>query len=152
MRTLALVLLLFAASLTGAKTLADTAPGTLDLAQYQGKVVYLDFWASWCGPCRRSFPWMNAMQQKYSAQGLVIVSVNVDEKRADADGFLKANPASFPVIFDPEGKLAEQYQLIGMPSSFIIGRDGKVLKAHQGFLDDSPTRYEAELRAALGVP
>jgi len=131
---------------------AQAGDPALDLAQYHGKVVYLDFWASWCGPCRRSFPWMNAMQQKYASQGLVVVSVNVDEKRADADAFLKSNAAEFPVIFDTEGKLAEQYQLIGMPSSFIIGRDGKVLKAHQGFLDDSPARYEAELRSALGVP
>ena len=152
MRTLTLALLLSAASLASGALSADAPAGTLDLARYQGKVVYLDFWASWCGPCRRSFPWMNAMEQKYAAQGLVIVSVNVDEKQADADAFLKSNPASFPVVFDPEGKLAAQYQLIGMPSSFIIGRDGKLLKAHQGFLEDSPVRYESELRAALGVP
>ena len=92
------------------------------------------------------------MAQKYAAQGLVIVSVNVDEKRADADAFLKSNPASFPVIYDPEGKLAEQYQLIGMPSSFIIGRDGKAVKAHQGFFEDSPGKYEAELREQLAQP
>lgn len=149
MRSIIAVLLIGLATLA-ADAWAD-APA-LDLGQYKGKVVYLDFWASWCGPCRKSFPWMNAMEQKYAAQGLVVVSVNVDEKRADADAFLKAVPADFPVIFDPEGKLAEQYQLIGMPSSFIIGRDGKLLKSHQGFLDDSPVRYEAELRAALGMP
>ena len=151
MRNIIAVLLIGFASLA-ADASADTPGPALDLAQYKGKVVYLDFWASWCGPCRKSFPWMNAMERKYAAQGLVVVSVNVDEKRADADAFLKAVPADFPVIFDTQGTLAAQYQLIGMPSSFIIGRDGKLLKSHQGFLDDSPVRYEAELRTALGVP
>lgn len=129
-----------------------SASDSLDLASYKGKVVYLDFWASWCGPCRRSFPWMNAMERKYAPQGLVIVSVNVDEQRSDADAFLKANPADFPVIFDPDGKLAEAYKLVGMPSSFIIGRDGQVVKAHQGFFEDSPEKYEAELQALLAHP
>jgi thiol-disulfide isomerase/thioredoxin len=126
------------------------ADPAFDLAQYRGKVVYLDFWASWCKPCRHSFPWMNAMQQKYAADGLVIVAVNVDEQHADAEKFLKDTPAEFTVVYDAEGKLAEQYSIIGMPSSFIIGRDGQVLQRHQGFFDDSPAKYEAELRAILG--
>ena len=127
------------------------ADPAFDLAQYHGKVVYLDFWASWCKPCRQSFPWMNAMQQKYSADGLVIVAVNVDEQRADADKFLQEVPASFSIVYDTEGKLAEQYGLMGMPSSFLIGKDGAVIQKHQGFFDDSPVKYEAEIRAALGT-
>ena len=126
------------------------ADPTFDLAQYRGKVVYLDFWVSWCKPCRHSFPWMNAMQQKYGGDGLVIVAVNLDEQHADAEKFLKETPAGFTIIYDPEGKLAEQYGIYGMPSSFIIGRDGQVLQKHQGFFDDSPAKYETELRADLG--
>ena len=143
---LALTLMLLA-SAPAAVTAADPA---FDLAQYRGKVVYLDFWASWCKPCRHSFPWMNAMQQKYGADGLVIVAVNLDEQHADAEKFLKETPADFTVIYDPEGKLAEQYGIYGMPSSFVIGRDGQVLQKHQGFFDDSPAKYETELRADLG--
>ena len=123
---------------------------TFDLTQYQGKVVYLDFWASWCKPCRHSFPWMNAMQQKYAADGLVIVAVNLDEQTADAAKFLKEVPADFSIVYDPQGKLAEHYELIGMPTSFLISRDGAVIKKHQGFYDSSPADYEAEIRAALG--
>ena len=148
MRTFVLLLAAFALGTAVLSAQAD-AP-KLDLSQYKGKVVYLDFWASWCKPCRQSFPWMNAMQAKYSADGLVVVSVNLDEQRADADKFLKQVPADFTIVFDPEGKLAEQYQLIGMPTSFLIGRDGQVVKRHSGFFDSSPAEYEAEIRALLG--
>lgn len=131
---------------------AYSAAPDLDLAQYKGKVIYLDFWASWCKPCRQSFPWMNAMEKKYSADGLVIVAVDLDEQRADADKFLKALPADFDIVYDSQGMLAEQYQLIGMPSSFLIGRDGTVIGRHQGFFEDSPAKFEAEIRTALGEP
>lgn len=137
-------------AITVAAGSVPAAEPAFDLAQYRGKVVYLDFWASWCKPCRHSFPWMNDMQQKYGADGLVIVAVNVDEQHADAEEFLKETPAGFTVIYDPAGKLAEQYGIYGMPSSFVIGRDGQVLQKHQGFFDDSPAKYEAELRADLG--
>lgn len=121
----------------------------LDLDQYRGKVVYLDFWASWCKPCRQSFPWMNRMQDKYGDQGLVIIAVNLDEDRADADRFLKELPAKFQVLYDPDGKLAEQYKLIGMPSSFIIDRNGAVHSRHAGFHDSSPAEYETEIQSLL---
>ncbi len=123
-----------------------------DLAQYRGKVVYLDFWASWCKPCRQSFPWMDAMQKKYAADGLVIVAVDVDEEHADAEKFLQQMPADFSIVYDPAGKLAEQYGLYGMPSSFLIGRDGQVVKRHQGFFEASPAAYEAEIRELLDKP
>lgn len=124
----------------------------LDLTQYHGKVVYLDFWASWCKPCRQSFPWMDAMQKKYATQGLVVVAVDVDEVPADGEAFLKQLPAGFSIVHDPAGKLAEQYGVYGMPSSFIVGRDGQVVKKHQGFFEASPAAYEAEIRELLGKP
>ncbi|HEX2668196.1 MAG TPA: TlpA disulfide reductase family protein [Gammaproteobacteria bacterium] len=143
------VLMLLAALPLALAWLPASAATPLDLAPYKGKVVYLDFWASWCKPCRQSFPWMNAMQKKYAGE-LVIVAVNLDEEQADAARFLKETPADFTVVYDPEGKSAEQYGIIGMPSSFVIGRDGQVLKKHQGFFEDSPAKYEAELREILG--
>lgn len=129
--------------------IATAAGPRLDLAQYRGKVVYLDFWASWCPPCRESFPWMNAMQHKYGSQGLVIVAVNVNEHTQNAIKFLKQIPAHFRIVYDPQGILAKQYNLIGMPSSFIIGRNGRVHYRDMGFRGSSPKKYEAELRSAL---
>ena len=126
----------------------QTAP-TLDLSQYKGKVVYLDFWASWCKPCRQSFPWMDAMQKQYGDRGLVVIAVNVDEDRRDADKFLKDFPTSAQVIYDTQGALATEYRLIGMPSSFLIGRDGSMVAKHQGFFEDSPAKFEAEIRQQL---
>ncbi len=105
----------------------------LDLNQYKGKVVYLDFWASWCVPCRHSFPWMNKMQQELSDKGLVIIAVNLDEEQKEAAAFLRAVPADFKVIYDPEGQLANEYKVKGMPSSYIFDRSGKLVKSHIGF-------------------
>lgn len=124
----------------------------LDIARYQGKVVYLDFWASWCAPCRRSFPWMNRMQQKYGEAGLVVIGVNVDSDPAAAREFLQEIPADFRIVYDPEGELAERYQLMGMPTSFVIDRDGKIHGSHIGFRESSPENYEREIRALLEIP
>jgi cytochrome c biogenesis protein CcmG/thiol:disulfide interchange protein DsbE len=133
-----------------AATAARADAPAFDLAQYQGKIIYLDFWASWCKPCRQSFPWMDAMQKKYGAEGLVIVAVDEDEQPADGQKFLAEQRPGFSIVGDPKGELAERYALLGMPSSFLIGRDGQVLKKHAGFYQDSPAGFEAEIRAALG--
>lgn len=137
------------AVLFGVVPLASVADPALNLAQYRGKVVYLDFWASWCVPCRKSFPWMNAMQAKYAGQGLVIIGINVDAEAKDAHAFLAHTPANFRIVYDPEGKLAETYGLMGMPSSFVLDRTGKVVATHIGFRDSSPTEYEQQLRELL---
>ena len=132
----------------GVKT-ADAA--ALDLEQYRGKVVVLDFWASWCVPCRRSFPWMNRMQGKYSDDGLVIIGVNLDRDPADARAFLEEIPADFLIHYDTEATLAEAYGVEGMPSSYVIGRDGKIVAQHLGFKVKREDEYEAALINALGV-
>lgn len=129
--------------------LASAASPTLDLTQYRGKVVYLDFWASWCPPCRESFPWMNAMQSKYAAQGLVVIAVNVDEQQQDGRRFLNNHPADFKIVFDPKGVLAEQYNLMGMPSSFLIDRAGHIDRRDVGFRDSSRGEYEGQIRDLL---
>lgn len=121
----------------------------LNLADYKGKVVYLDFWASWCGPCRKSFPWMNEVQAKFGALGLQIVAVNLDEKDEDAQRFLKETPAQFTIAFDPAGKVPGRYGLKGMPTSYLIGRDGKLLAEHVGFKDADRAPLEAKIQAAL---
>ncbi|MBI3229405.1 MAG: TlpA family protein disulfide reductase [Burkholderiales bacterium] len=106
--------------------------GTLNLQQFRGKVVYLDFWASWCAPCKRSFPWMNQLQQRYGANGLQVLTINVDAKQDDATSFLQSTPADFLVAYDAKGDSAKAYAIKGMPSSFVIGKDGKVLHQHAG--------------------
>lgn len=119
------------------------------LSDYKGKTVYLDFWASWCGPCKQSFPWMNDMQTRYSAQGLRVVGINVDQKADDAKAFLKDNPASFDVAFDPAGKTPKSYAIKGMPTSVLIGPDGRVLMVHSGFKDEQRDELERQIKQAL---
>lgn len=124
--------------------------GQIRLDAYRGKVVYLDFWASWCGPCKQSFPFMNALQARYADKGLVIVAVNVDTARDDALKFLAQVPARFRIAYDPRGQVAQQYAIKGMPSSFLIGRDGKVLSAHTGFNNESRDGLERAVEQAVG--
>lgn len=119
------------------------------LAELKGRVVYVDFWASWCAPCKQSFPWMNEMQAKYGPKGLTIIGVNLDKKREDADKFLAGTPANFTVAYDATGKVAEVYQPKGMPTSFLIGADGKVRAMHVGFRDGDREKLESELAAAV---
>ena len=116
----------------------------------KGKVVVVDFWASWCGPCKESFPAMNELQKKYSDRGLLIVAVNVDEARKDMDEFLKANPAGFAVVRDAAQALVAKANVGTMPSSFILDRQGKVRFVHSGFHGDKTRKqYEEEIESLL---
>jgi thiol-disulfide isomerase/thioredoxin len=126
---------------------AKGEPVALD--KLRGKVVYVDFWASWCGPCRRSFPWMNEMQQKYGSKGFVIVGVNVDKKRADADKFLAQNPAAFAIAFDEAGTTPSAYAVKGMPSSYLIDGTGKVVYVERGFTDERKAELEQRIAALV---
>jgi thiol-disulfide isomerase/thioredoxin len=121
-----------------------------DLNEHAGKVVIVDFWASWCVPCRRSFPWFNTMHDKYADDGLVIVGVNLDMERAEAERFLGEFPASFRIVYDDEKALAKQFDVIAMPSSYLIGRDGKIIEQHLGFKVKKQAEYEAAIVSALG--
>lgn len=117
----------------------------------RGKIVYVDFWASWCAPCKRSFPWMNEMAQKYAAKGLEIIAINVDKRREDAEKFLKFTPASFTIVYDPDGKTPSAWQVPAMPSSYLVDATGKVVLAESGFKDERKGEVEAKIRAALGI-
>ncbi len=119
------------------------------LADMKGKVVLVDFWASWCGPCKQSFPFMNELQAKYKSQGLEVVGVNVDAKRDDADKFLAEVPARFTVAFDAKGESARRFEVKSMPSSLIVGRDGKVVASHRGFKAEDREEIERRIVAAL---
>jgi thiol-disulfide isomerase/thioredoxin len=124
----------------------------LDLRPYQGKVVYLDFWASWCTPCRRSFPWLDSVAQQYKQRDLVVIGVNVDHDRGLAEKFLKDTPVLFPIVYDPQGEVASEFQVMGMPSAVLIDRSGKVRFQHIGFSDKRKEEYEAHVQTLLDEP
>ncbi len=153
----ALALLTAWAGSAAAVTAGDQAPDfqlqgwseDLQLSALRGKLVYLDFWASWCGPCKQSFPWMNDLQKRFGSQGLQIVAVNVDSNRNDARRFLAEVPARFSVAFDARADTPRRYDIKGMPTSVLIAPDGKVLYVHSGFRDDERAALESRITQAL---
>lgn len=131
-----------------------TLPGAAGAAPVQlvdgkARLTYIDFWASWCGPCRQSFPWMNRLQAKFGPRGLRVVAVNLDAQAADAQRFLAQVPASFTLAFDPAAESARRIGIKAMPSSVLVGADGKVLAVHSGFRDEDIAALEARIAAAL---
>jgi len=119
------------------------------LSSYKGQVIWVDFWASWCPPCKASFPWLNQMQQKYANQGFHIVGINVDEERADAISFLQQVPARFDVYFDPDGHAPSQFQIQGMPTAILIDREGSVKMFHIGFEEHQKAELENLIRQTV---
>jgi cytochrome c biogenesis protein CcmG, thiol:disulfide interchange protein DsbE len=127
------------------------ARGPVKLSDYQGKLLYLDFWASWCVPCRQSFPWMNEMLAKYEGNGLRILGINVDKKAADAAKFLERVPAKFELAFDSEGRVPKSYGVKAMPSSYLIAPGGQVIEVHRGFAEEDRAELERKIRQALNL-
>ncbi|MGJ0486208.1 MAG: TlpA family protein disulfide reductase [Methylomicrobium sp.] len=117
----------------------------IDLSEYKGKVLYLDFWASWCGPCAKSFPFMNQLQEEFSGKGLTLIGVNLDENPEDANAFLAQHPANFTIAADKGEQCARQFDVKAMPSSYLIGLDGVIRHVHLGFREDAGK----ELREAV---
>jgi len=122
-----------------------------DLTVHQGKVVIVDFWASWCVPCRRSFPWYNAMHDKYGDEGLIIVAVNLDAEREAAEEFLAEYPPRFEIVYDETKDLAREFDVVAMPTSYLIGRNGDIRERHFGFKVKKQSEYEAAIVDALGA-
>jgi thiol-disulfide isomerase/thioredoxin len=131
---------------------AGARAADFDLQAYRGKVVYLDFWASWCAPCRESFPWLDQLERQFGAQNLVVIGVNVDSDRDSAERFLNQHFASFPIVYDPLGKIATAYKVKGMPSAVLIDRAGQVRFEHVGFSSKKTGEYEDQLQTLLNEP
>ncbi len=127
----------------------DAVP--IKLSAYKGKVVYVDFWASWCGPCKQSFPWLNEMQSKYGAKGFQVIGINVDAKTADAKVFLNEVPAKFTVAYDDKGVTPKQFGIKGMPSSILLDASGKIIAQHTGFRDSDKAQLEQAIQQALSA-
>ena len=127
-------------------SLATAKGDTVALDRLKGQVVYVDFWASWCGPCKRSFPWMNELSERYGDKGFTVVAVNVDKKREDAERFLAGTPARFTVVYDAPGATPAAWAVKGMPSSYLVDRSGRVVMVEQGFRDEQKAVVEQRIR------
>lgn len=121
---------------------------TLDLANFRGKVVYVDFWASWCGPCRQSLPELDRLRRKY-AENFEVFAINLDENPADGMRFLDKYPVTYPVVSDANARFPEQFGVMGMPTSYLLDRQGNVRFIHQGYRDGDAEKIEAVLKQLI---
>jgi thiol-disulfide isomerase/thioredoxin len=130
-------------------TLPSRAGDNVSLEQLKGKVVMLNFWASWCGPCRTEMPLLEQMHKRYSSLGFTLIGVNVEANTADAERWLKDTPVSFPVLFDRESKVSAMYDVKAMPSTVFIDRQGNVRALHRGYKAGDEGEYLNQIRALL---
>lgn len=120
--------------------------GNLKLSEQQGDVVMINFWASWCGPCRQEMPLLEGLFQKYQDLGFTIWGVNVEEDSSKADGFLRKVEVNFPILYDAENEVSEKYNLIAMPSTVFVDRDGNQRFFHAGYRPGDEAEYERIIR------
>jgi thiol-disulfide isomerase/thioredoxin len=121
----------------------------INLAQYKGQVVMLNFWASWCGPCRQEMPLLEDIYKKYNKLGFTLVGVNVEPDSKAADDWLKVTPVSFPVVYDKDSKVSRMYDVSGMPSTVIIDRKGNLRYLHHGYKPGDEGEYINSIRALI---
>ena len=159
-RLLALILVLSGAQPLLAVEAGESAPDfslparnstTLTLSAYRGKLVYLDFWASWCSSCRESIPWMNTLKGRVGADDFEIIAVNLDTRPSSAEELLEELGVTFPVVFDAKGETPERFAVEAMPSSYLIDRDGKVVSVFVGFSAEHRKQIESEIKKLLAI-
>ena len=126
-----------------------TSEQKTDVKQYAGQVVYLDFWASWCPPCAKSFPFLNKLHHDLQAEGLVVIGVNLDEHKADAKEFLQRYPAHFLLASDQSKQCATDFNVQAMPSSYLIDRNGIIRHVHLGFRSGDREQLRAQVQELL---
>ena len=151
--TAALALPALAAEPTGGRapqfTLGSKAGQSVSLAQYRGQVVMLNFWASWCGPCRQEMPLLDSIYKQYHRMGFTLIGVNVEPDSNAANQWLKETPVSFPILYDKESKVSKMYDVAGMPSTVIIARAGKVRALHRGYKPGDENGYLDSIRTLV---
>jgi len=128
-----------------------TGDGIVELSRYRGKVVYLDFWASWCGPCLKAIPEIEEMRGEFPEDQFQIIAVNLDQAEKKALRFLKKHPIGYPSASDPKGRLPGQFGVDTMPTSYLIDRDGVIRYVHRGFSRGDGVRLRQEVRSLLGT-
>jgi peroxiredoxin len=127
-------------------SLAARGGKTINLAQYKGQVVMINFWATWCGPCRQEMPLLESIYKKYNKMGFTLLGVNVEPDSKAAEGWLKATPVSFPILFDTKSEVSKMYQVAGMPSTVIVDRKGNVRVIHRGYKPGDENAYQDNIR------
>jgi peroxiredoxin len=130
-------------------TLESRAGDAVSLGDLQGQVVMINFWATWCGPCRQEMPHLEALYQKYNNLGFTLLGVNVEDNRDGADEFLAATPVTFPILFDPQSEVSKLYKVVAMPSTVLVGRDGTMRFIHHGYKPGYEGEYQNQIRALL---
>ena len=130
-------------------TLKNRSGKNIKLSELRGQVVMINFWASWCGPCRQEMPILEKLYKKYKSLGFVILGVNVDEDRKQAESLLKQIPVSFPILFDTDNKISAKYNVTAMPSSYFVDRDGKLRSEHKGYLPEYEQLYKNEIKKLI---
>jgi peroxiredoxin len=149
---LAVILSASAAELSGPApnfALPDRDGGQVTLAELEGQVVMVNFWATWCGPCRQEMPHLEALYQRYRDLGFTLLGVNVEEDSSGADKFLAETPVTFPILFDPKSEVSKKYDVIAMPSTVLIDRAGSMRFIHHGYQPGYENEYQAQIRALL---
>jgi thiol-disulfide isomerase/thioredoxin len=141
---------LMCVSLAGAAAVKGPAPNftlksmdgkNLKLSEMTGNVVLINFWASWCGPCREEMPLLNALHKKYAPLGFTVLGVNVEEQLDGARGFLSNVPVDFPILLDNENKVSKQYKVVAMPTTVVVDRDGNMRYLHEGYKPGDEKKY-----------
>jgi peroxiredoxin len=152
------LLALFCASCAHASQEGTQAPGfslrdmtgsAITLEQFKGKVVFLDFWAPWCIPCRDELPELDSFYRKFQHEGFIVIGIAVDASAEGVAKFLQKVPVSFPVLVDPKGTVAEAYRLVNLPTGYLIGRDGVIRHRHAGSGREIMQTYEKEITELL---
>jgi thiol-disulfide isomerase/thioredoxin len=129
--------------------LDSMAGNKVNLSDLRGKVVLLNFWASWCGPCRKEMPILEQLHKQYQSKGVTLVGVNVEPDSQDALKWLKVTPVSFPILFDRDSSVSKLYQVEGMPNTVILDRKGKVRFIHRGYKPGEENEYLDQIRALV---
>ena len=130
-------------------TLTSRTGELVSLADLEGEVVMVNFWATWCGPCRQEMPHLEALHQRYSDLGFRLLGVNVEENSSLSDKFLAETPVSFSILFDPENEVSKLYDVIAMPSTVMIDRNGNKRYIHHGYKPGYENEYQTQIRALL---
>lgn len=130
-------------------TLKSRSGKNIKLSELRGNVVMVNFWASWCGPCRQEMPLLQQLYDRYKDMGFTLLGVNVDEEPAAADKMLKDIAVNFPVLYDSKNSVSEQYQVKAMPSTFMVDRDGNVRFLHEGYKPGYEDEYQQQIRSLL---
>ena len=123
-------------------TLKSSSGKNLKLSEHRGEVVLLNFWASWCGPCRKEMPYLEQIQEKYSDYGFTVMGVNVEEDSSKAKKMLKDIPVSFPILYDTTNSVSKAYKVSAMPTTVIIDRDGNMRYLHKGYKSGDEATYK----------